>query len=164
MAETTAFVDASSLIGLASVGGLATLPKLYGTALITQAVRDEVMPGLGFPGEGLIRAAMRQGHIRLFRRKLTEPLLPELDEGEASILRAALDHGEGALIIVDDLAARKGAAQRKISFTGTAGVIIEAKRARLIKSARPVFERLAQTDFRLSAHIVEAILTELGER
>lgn len=164
MAEATAFVDASPLIGLASVGGLAWLPKLYRTAFITQVVRDEVMPGLGLPGENLIRAAMRQKHIRLFRRKLTEPLLPELDEGEASILRAALNHGEGALIIADDLAARKGAAQRKIPYTGTAGVIIEAKRARLIKFARPVFERLAQTDFRLSPQIVEAVLAELGER
>lgn len=94
----------------------------------------------------------------------TEPLFPELDVGEASILRAALYHGDGALIVVDDLAARKVAAQRGIVFTGTAGVIIEAKRARLIRSARPIFERLARTDFRLSPRVVEEVLNSLGER
>ena len=164
MAEATAFVDASPLIGLAYVGGLGWLPRLYRTAFITQTVRDEVLPGRGLPGESAIRGALRSGHIRLSRRKLTEPVFPELDDGEASILRAALAHGKSALIVVDDLAARKIAGQRGIPYTGTAGVIIEAKRARLIRSARLVFERLAQTDFRLSPNIVEEILTELGER
>lgn len=164
MAEATAFVDASPLIGLAYVGGLGWLPRLYRSAFITQTVRDEVLPGRGLPGESAIRGALRRGQIRLFRRKLTEPVFPELDDGEASILRVALAHGDGALVVVDDLVARKIAGQRGIPYTGTAGVIIEAKRARLIRSARPVFERLAQTDFRLSPQIVEEILTELGER
>ena len=164
MAEATAFVDASPLIGLAYVGGLGWLPRLYRTVFITHAVRDEVIPGRRLPGESAIRDALRRRHIRLFRRKLTEPVFPELDDGEASILRAALDYGEGALIVVDDLAARTVAAQRGILYTGTAGVIIEAKRTRLIRSARPVFERLAQTDFRLSPQVVEEILTKLGER
>ena len=66
--------------------------------------------------------------------------------------------------MVDELAARKVAGLQGIPYTGTAGGIIEAKRARLIRSARPVFERLAQTDFRLSPQIVEAVLSELGER
>ena len=48
--------------------------------------------------------------------------------------------------------------------TGTAGVILEATRAGLIEAAWPVFEELAQTDFRLSSRFVEAILAELGER
>lgn len=164
MAQATAFVDASPLIGLAFVGGLDWLPKLYRTAFITQTVRDEVLPGRGLPGESAIRVVLRRRHIRLFRRKLTEPNFPGLDDGEASALRAALDHGEGALVVIDDLAGRKVAAQRGIPYTGTAGVIIEAKRARLIRSARPVFERLAQMDFRLSPQIVEEILIELGER
>jgi len=164
VAEATAFVDASPLIGLAYVGGLGWLPRLYGTAFITQTVRDEVLPGRGLPGESTIRGALRRRHIRLLRLKLTEPVFPELDDGEASTLRAALEHGDGALVVVDDLVARKVAGRRGIPYTGTAGVIIEAKRARLIRSARPVFERLAQTDFRLSRQVVKQILTELGER
>jgi predicted nucleic acid-binding protein len=164
VAEAAAFVDASPLIGLARVGGLGWLPRLYGRVVITRAVRDEVLRGQDLPGERAIRDALRDKQIELSRRTLTEPAFPELDDGEASILRAALDHGESALVVVDDLMARTVAAQRGILFTGTAGVIIEARRARLIRSVRPVFARLAQTDFRLSPKVVEEILARLGER
>ena len=163
MAQEAAFVDASPLIGLAGVGGLIWLPKLYGAAYITQAVRDEVLPGRGLPGESDIRSALRRKHLRVLRRKPTEPEFPDLDGGEASTLRAAIGHGEGALIVIDDLAARQAAGALKLAFTGTVGVILDAKRAGLIDAVRPVFERLAQTDFRLSSRIVEEILAELGD-
>jgi predicted nucleic acid-binding protein len=78
-------------------------------------------------------------------------------------LRAALHYGEGALVIIDDLAARRIAAERGIPFTGTAGVVVEAKRAGLIKAVRPMLERLAEIGFRLSPELVEAILHEVGE-
>ncbi len=163
MAQEAAFVDASPLIGLACVGGLVWLPKLYRAAFITRAVRDEALPGRRLPGESTIRAALRRKHLHLVRRESTEPTFPDLDGGEASTLRAALTHGEGALVVVDDLAARRVAAALKLAFTGTAGVILDAKRAGLIDAARPLFERLAQTDFRLSSRIVEEVLAELGE-
>lgn len=164
MAQEAAFVDASPLIGLACVGGLVWLPKLYGAAFITRTVRDEALPGRELPGESAIRSALRRKYLRLMRRDLSEPEFPDLDGGEASTLRAALSHGEGALVVIDDLAARQAARALKLAFTGTAGVILEARRAGLIDAARPVFEQLAQTDFRLASGIVEEILAELGER
>ena len=164
MAQEAAFVDASPLIGLAYVGGLAWLPRLYGAAFVTRTVRDEVLSGRGLAGESEIRRALKRKHLRLLRRNLVEPEFPDLDGGEASTLRAALGHGEGALVVIDDLAARQAAGALKLVFTGTAGVILEARRAGLIDAARPVFEQLAQTDFRLSSRIVEEILAELGER
>lgn len=163
MAQEAAFVDASPLIALACVGGLIWLPKLYGAAYITRAVRNEVLPARGLPGESDIRSALRRKHLRLLKREPTEPGFPDLDGGEASTLRAALGHAEGALVVIDDLAARRAAAALKLAFTGTAGVVLDAKRAGLIGAVRPVFERLAQTDFRLSSRIVEEILAELGE-
>ncbi|MSP98630.1 MAG: DUF3368 domain-containing protein [Betaproteobacteria bacterium] len=164
MAQEAAFVDASPLIGLACVDGLVWLPQLYGAAFITRAVRDEVLPGRELPGESAIRSALRRKHLRLFTRDLAEPEFADLDAGEASTLRAALRHGEGAIVVIDDLAARQAAGALRLAFTGTAGVILEAKRSGLIEAARPVFERLAQTNFRLSSQIVEEILTQLGER
>jgi predicted nucleic acid-binding protein len=40
---------------------------------------------------------------------------------------------------------------------------VEAKRAGLIKAARPMLKRLAESGFRLSPELVEAILREVGE-
>jgi predicted nucleic acid-binding protein len=44
VAQEAAFVDASPLIGLACVGGLVWLPKLYAAAFITRTVRAEAGP------------------------------------------------------------------------------------------------------------------------
>jgi predicted nucleic acid-binding protein len=42
-------------------------------------------------------------------------------------------------------------------------VIVEAKRARLVRAARPLFNRLAEQGFYLAADLVSAVLAELGE-
>ena len=156
-------MNASPLIGLAHLDGLAWPRKLYGRALITPTVRSEVVTGFGRPGEAEVSAAIRRRQIGVLRRDPAGPLFPALDEGEASTIRAALAHGPGALVILDELSARKAARRLGLRCTGTAGVIVEAKRARLVGTARPLFERLAQSGFHLSSDLVAAVLEELGE-
>ena len=156
-------MNASPLIGLAHLEGLAWLRKLYGRALITPTVRSEVLTGLGRSGEAEVSAAIRRRQIGVLRRDPAGPLFPALDDGEASTIRAALAHGPGALVILDELSARKAARRLGLRCTGTAGVIVEAKRARLVMAARPLFKRLADSGFHLSSDLVAAVLDELGE-
>jgi len=161
--EQVAFVNASPLIGLAHLDGLAWLRKLYGGALITPTVRSEVLTGLGRPGEAEVSAAIRRRQIGILRRDPAGLQLPALDDGEASTIRAGLAHGPGALVILDELSARKAARRLGLHCTGTAGVIVEAKRARLVTAARPLFKRLEECGFYLSPDLVAAVLAELGE-
>jgi predicted nucleic acid-binding protein len=161
--KEVAFVNASPLIGLAHIDGLAWLRKLYGRALITPTVRSEVLTGLGLAGEAEVSAAIRRRQISVLRRDPAGPLLPALDDGEASTIRAALAHAPRALVILDELSARKAARRLGLRCTGTAGVIVEARRARLVMAARPLFKRLAESGFHLSPDLVAAILAELGE-
>lgn len=161
--EDVAFVNASPLIGLANLDGLAWLGKLYGRALITPTVRSEVLTGLGRPGEAEVSAAIRRRQIGVLRRDPAGPLLPALDDGETSTIRAALVHGPRALVLLDELSARKAARRLGLRCTGTAGVIVEAKRARLVMAARPLFKRLAESGFHLAPDLVAAVLEELGE-
>lgn len=161
--EDITFVNASPLIGLANLGGLAWLGRLYGRALITPTVRSEVLTGLGRPGEAEVSAAIKRRQIGVLRGDPAGPLLPALDDGEASTIRAALAHGPRALVILDELSARKAARRLGLRCTGTAGVIVEAKRARLVVAARPLFKHLAESGFHLAPALVEAVLEELGE-
>jgi len=161
--KEVAFVNASPLIGLAHIDGLAWLRKLYGRARITPTVRSEVLTGLGHPGETEVAAAIRRRQIGVLRHDPAGPLLPALDDGEASTICAALAHGQGALVILDELSARKAARRLGLRCTGTAGVIVEAKRARLVMGARPLFKRLAESGFHLSPELVAAVLEEVGE-
>lgn len=156
-------MDASPLIGLAHLGGLAWLSKLYGRALVTPTVRSEVLTGLGRPGEVEIAAAIRRRQIGVLRRDPRGPSFPALDDGEASTIRAAIAHSSRALAILDDLSARKAARRLGLRCTGTAGIIVEAKRARLITAGRPLLKQLTESGFHLDRELVAALLEELGE-
>lgn len=119
--------------------------------------------GLGLPGESDIASAIRRRHIGVLRRDPAGPPFPALDDGEASTIRAALKHGPRALVILDELSARKAARRLGLRCTGTGGVIVEARRARLVNKARPLFSRLTEAGFYLSPELVAAVLKELGE-
>ena len=157
-------MNASPLIGLASVAGLAWLPRLFGRVLITPTVRSEVLTGLGRPGEPRIASAIRRREIEVLRRDSPGPELPELDAGEASTIRAALTRGPHVLVVLDEMAARRVARGLGLHCTGTVGVIVEARRAGLVKKVRPLFDRLAEDGFYLAPELIVAVLADLGER
>ena len=164
MARKVVLADASPLIALARVGGLPWLRKLYQTISITKTVRGEATGARELPGAVAIAAALKQGWIRVLRREWNEPPLPLLDSGEASTLRATIALGPGTLVLLDDLQARREAQRLGIAITGTAGIIVAARRAGSIPAARPVFARLAEEGFHLGDDLIQAILAELGEK
>ena len=163
MARKIVLADASPLIALARVGGLPWLRRLYRTIPITKAVRGEATGARELPGAVAISAALKQGWIRVLRQEWSEPPLLQLDTGEASTLRAAIALGAGDLVLLDDLQARREAQRLGIAMIGTAGIVVEARRAGLIPGARPVFARLAEEGFHLGDDLLQAVLAELGE-
>lgn len=163
MARKVVLSDASPLIALARAGGLLWLRKLFRTISITKAVQAEATRARELPGAAAVSAALKQGWIRVLRREPSDPPLPQLDAGEASTLRAALGFGTGALVLLDDLQARREARRLGIAIIGTAGVVVEARRAGLIPAARPVFAQLKKEGFHLGDDLLQAVLAELGE-
>ncbi len=157
------FADASPLIALGVVGGLAWAHTLFGKISLTAAVQGEVAPGSARPGEREIAAALRRGWLKVIREEWTEPAFAELDAGEASTLRAAVSLRRPCLILMDEKAGRAVARELGFAVTGTAGIILAAKRRRLIPAVRPVFEQLLENDFRLSAELIRAVLAEAEE-
>lgn len=164
MARKVALADASPLIALARVDGLPWLRKLYKTVSITKEVQGEATGARELPGAAAIAAAVEQRWIRVLRQEWSEPPLPLLDSGEASTLRAAIALGQGTLVLLDDLQARREAQRLGIAMTGTAGIIVEARQAGLIPAAGPVLARLVEEGFHLDDDLVRAILAELGEK
>ena len=161
--EKVVLADASPLIGLARIGGLTWLRKLYQSVFVTRAVRAEVSV-VGQAGQPELAAAFRARWLRQLRSEPRASELSRLDTGEASTLRAALALGDRAVVILDDFAARREARRLGVEFIGTAGVIVEAKRTGLIDRVAPAFERLTEEGFHLSEDLIHAILAELGER
>lgn len=157
------FSDASPLIALAAADSFPLLHELFGTVTITSTVRREVLAGTGRPGEQELRHAIRAGWIRVQRDRAPDPTLADLDEGEASTLAAATALDADCLVLVDDPVARQRARARGLSITGTAGVLLIAKRRGLIPRVRPLLEALMNAHFRLSAEVVTAVLEDADE-
>lgn len=164
MAQRVVFYDASPLIGLSLVNGLGWLESLFGVVCITDVVADELLPGSNKSGEAEIVSAIAKGSIRIVEDVWMEPAFPTLDEGEASILRAALNQKRLCLVVIDETAGRAVASELGLTVTGVVGILIVARRRGLIASAKNVFDALRKHGFRLADTLIEAALRSLGEQ
>lgn len=131
---------------------------------MTSVVYSEIVTGHGQPGETQIKAAIKKGKLQAIADAWTEPKFPGLDEGEASTLRAAMNLKRPTLILMDDRAGRATARELGYPVTGTAGIILAAKRRKLIPAVKPVFQKLLRQDFRISPELIRAVLIEAKER
>jgi hypothetical protein len=85
-----------------------------------------------------------------------------LDAGEASAIALAYDY-KNAILIIDDLKARKEAIKLGFQITGTLGVLYRLKREGLISSLKTEISRLTEIGFRISPKIIEELLKKAGE-
>lgn len=155
--------DSSPLIALAAAGAFELLRDLFGDLSVTAAVRDEVLAGGARPGATELRRGIAERWIHLQRVPKNAPEFPKLGPGEASILSAAVAAGDDCYLILDDEAARREARAQHIAFTGTFGILIVAKRRKLVPAVKPYLERLFEHGFHLSPELVHSLLAEVGE-
>jgi len=155
--------DASPLIGLAIVDGLSWLQPLFGEVWVPTEVRQEVLSGRVERGEAAIRSALQAGWLREWASPVPESELPDLDEGEAACIRIGLANPGSALLLIDERAGRAVAIEHGLRVAGTAAVIGMARQRGLIVAARPVFDTLHRSDFRISAEVIHTVLARLGE-
>jgi predicted nucleic acid-binding protein len=130
---------------------------------VTEAVRGEVLAGAGLPGARELADAVRSGWIAVAPDPPGVAAFPELDAGEASTLALALAHRGECLVLMDEPLGRAHARSRGLAVTELAGVLLAARRARLVRRLRPCFDRLEKSDFRISVALVRAVLDDAGE-
>lgn len=90
------------------------------------------------------------------------PLINDLGPGETETLMLALE-SPGSIALLDDSLARRVAETLGVHFTGTLGLLLDAKRAGLISSVRPLIDHLQTLRFRLSPQTRSTILELAGE-
>ncbi len=154
--------DASPLIGLATAGALHLLRELFGTVTITRLVKDEITGHPRRPGAQELDAAMREGWIRVAPAPPETWGLTGIDAGEASTIALAAQH-ESALVLIDDTLGRARAAALGLEMLDLAGLLLAAKRARLIGAVKPLVSRLASRGFTIPKDSRRALLEEAGE-
>ncbi|HWV32355.1 MAG TPA: DUF3368 domain-containing protein [Dyadobacter sp.] len=153
MRDALVIADSSCLILLAKIEELEILKSIYKHVFVTKEIAGE----LGSELPGWIE-------VKEVENKTLQSLFEEiLDLGEASALTLAFET-QGCTVILDDLKARKTAAKMNIKVTGTIGVIVKAKTENKIPSAKAVFEKILETDFRISDRILKEAIQLAGEQ
>ncbi|MEM1057016.1 MAG: DUF3368 domain-containing protein [Bacteroidota bacterium] len=140
--------DTSCLIALERVGHLQLLPGLF-TVLAPPAVAEEF------------------GRCPDWMTVRNAPPSPErlvaLDKGESEAIALALSL-PSATLLIDEARGRAAAARLRLQVTGTAGVLLKAKRHALLPLVGPVLEELVlEHSFRLSDRLFLAILERANE-
>lgn len=152
MHDTLVIADSSCLILLSKIDELDILRANYERVIITKEIAGEV--GTQLPGWIEISEVGDKTLQLLFEETL--------DLGEASALTLAFEM-PGCTVILDDLKARKIAAKLNLRVTGTIGVLVKAKKRGTIRSVKPIFEKIMETDFRISDRILIEAIKEAGE-
>ena len=154
--------DASPIIGLARVDGLDWLTPMFGQVWIPGQVESEVLSDRARQDQAVIRAAVGRGILNVWPNPIEPVIAADLDEGESACIDLALAH-PGSLVLIDDRAGRTMAREHGIAVAGTAAVIGQARTRGLIPSARDIFERLLQGDFRIAPEVILTVLRQVGE-
>ena len=153
--------DASTLIGLARIGQLNLLRKLYSQIIIPQAVFEEVSKEKKAGSEKISKAS----YIKIEKVKdeiAIKFLLGNLGRGESEVLVLAKEK-QADLILIDEKKARKMARRAGFKVMGILGLLLVSKRNGFISNIKAFIDELNKQGFRLSNRVIKKILKEAGE-
>ena len=155
--------DAAVLIGLAKIGRLDLLNKLYKNIYIPWGVYQEVVVRGGKrPGVKEIDQAEWIRKIKVKDRTAVNLLVSEFGQGESEVLVLGKEL-KADWLILDDARARTAAISAGYRIIVLAGILLLAKQRNLIEDIKPLFDELLDKNFRLSDKIMKTILEDAGE-
>lgn len=148
--------DTSPLTALLTVGTAELLPRLFGEVIIPEAVRDELLRShAALPAWLRVEAVKNSAETARFAMVV--------DAGEAEAIELAKEMHADRLLM-DERKGRRLAAQEGIPVIGLVGVVLLAKRNRLIPSARALLQRLEHdAGMYLTDELREQALQSVGE-
>lgn len=149
--------DTSPLSYLVAIEHIDLLPRLFGSILIPDIVRDELSsPKAPSVVQAWIISPPNWLTVQPSPPPQSDLDLLKLDAGEraAILLAEAL---KADLILLDDLAARRLADRRGLMLSGVLGILDRAAARGWIDFATAI-DRLQQTNFRTASSIVQELL------
>lgn len=158
--------DASPLIGLSAIGHLDLLPALYGRVVVPRGVFAELTArGESAHGAAEVATADWIDVVDVPHGGLLKGLPRQLGRGESEAISLAVLRADGdPLLLIDELRGREVARRMRVRTIGVLGVIVEAKGAGLVASARDLLDGLANlTTFRISGRLRAEVLKLAGE-
>ena len=152
--------DTSPINYLILIKEIDILPKMYGSVVVPQTVREELVRA---SAPQLVRSWLDHLPIWLEVRSpvaVPDSSLAKLDAGERDAITLATElHADQ--LIVDDREGRREAERRGIPVMGTLGVLREAATLKLL-DIRVVAERLQATSFYVAPEVLAKLLKDFA--
>jgi predicted nucleic acid-binding protein len=155
--------NSGPLITLSKLSKINLLKELYGTIIIPEKVRYEiVIQGRGAAGAEEVANASWI-NVQTVKNKLAVELLRErLDAGESEAIVLAME-SKADLLLMDEARGRRISEGRGIKLIGTLGLLAVAKKRGLITQIKPLLEQLITVGFYMSSDLYQAMLEQAGE-
>lgn len=144
--------DTSCFILLDKIDALSILQQLFRTVTTTPEIAREF--GKPLP-EWVVIKAVKDTNLQ-------KVMLLQVDPGEASAIALTVE-SQPALLIIDDLKGRKVADRLRLTYTGTLGLLLRAKKEQHIHLLRPYLDKIQSTNFRIHPSLITTLLKEAGE-
>jgi uncharacterized protein len=151
----TVVSDTTALSNLLHIGKLTLLKDLFGQVLVPKAVLYELAAVAGFSKQ----VTQADYIIEVQCEYILNPLQHNegLDVGEKEAISYAVDNAAD-LLIIDELNGRKVAVELGLQIIGTIGILVAAKRKKLIETIKQYLDDLRNNGFWISEKIyVEAL-------
>jgi len=167
--------DASVLIHLSRIGRFQLIKSLYGSAVISSGVYQEVVEkGWGLPGSLETEKAVNEGWIKVMsvmNKKKVRELAREfgIQIANAETIRLALEVRPDFVLADEEEIRRLAEEEGGFKIRGCLGILIDGARKGLlsVSEARSGAKRLRASGYRISREILKnfyALLKRLEER
>lgn len=156
--------NTSPISNLAKVGQLSLMPQLYGSILIPYAVYEELLdPRAGETVITAVRSAPWIDIQSVQNQGLVNDLRTRVNVGEAEAIALAIEV-KAARLIIDERLGRQAARDFGVKITGILGILLLAKRQKIIMEVKPIMDNLIeQANFRISSQLYADVLMAADE-
>lgn len=155
-------LNASPIICMMKAGITDIIPRLFKDIVVPEEVKREIQVKEGTPLR--VDALASYQWIRFVNDIVVAPQVAswDLGQGESAVISFALENPD-FWAVIDDREARRCATALHCRHTGTLGIIVLAKRKKVIPSVREYLNKLRDAGLWLSDELVDQVCRKSGE-
>lgn len=155
--------DAGPLIGLAKINQLGLLKEIFTRVIVPTEVADECTEHHSKPGAILIARAIQSAVIDVYPEMISPILELEAVLGKGEVAAITLAKQLSSPLLIDDRRGRYFAKKLGVSITGLPGILLLAKRKKIIHAVAPILNELHTHHYHLSLQLHHEVLRLAGE-
>ncbi len=155
--------DTGPLIALAKINHLHLLSQLYQEIILPQTVFEEATKEIHWQDALQIDNFVKNYAevISNIKSDIAKELLLQLDVGESQAI--ALAHSLQCPVLLDERRGRIVAKQKKVEILGTIGLLITAKKEKMIPEISGLLQKISTNGYRISPALIQQALAIAGE-